>query len=95
MNWLGVVAIVAALALLTALVFLYVHRDGGNNSTPDPPSHRPQMNGTTRRLIRYSPEQLERLRDPRTGHLIGRGRLMRLYVEGRRLVTGHDSRKVS
>ncbi len=92
MNWLGVVvAIIAGLAIITAVVFLYVHRDGDKEDKEDKPE-RPHasLNGRHRR---YSREQLERLRDPVTGHLRGRTWVERRAVELRRLASGHDSRE--
>ena len=46
MNWLGLVlAAIAALAIITALVFLYLHRDGSGPKPPDSPKLPPNMNG--------------------------------------------------
>jgi len=46
MNWLGLVfAVVAIVALITAIVFLYTHRKGDDKPKPDPP---PNLNGRAR-----------------------------------------------
>ena len=50
-----------------------------------------RLNGRPRR--RYTPEQLARLRDPKTGHLRSRSWVMQKAVELRRSVTGYDSRE--
>jgi hypothetical protein len=99
MNWLGfVVAIIASLAIVTALVFLYFHRHNRDDHDEKTITHQrgnDQLNINGKRVYGpYTAEQLKALRDPVTGHLMSRSKMMRLYVEARRKLTGYDSRKV-
>ncbi len=80
MTWPGLIGVtIACSALITAIVFLYLHRDASDKPREPPRS----MNGKPL-AARLHAKHLERAR---------RTWLRRRMVDVRRAVTGNDSRK--